>query len=288
MRYFRSAARTENFSQTAAEFIVPQSTVSQTIKKLECELGVQLFDRRGNRVYLNQNGRLFQRAVDNGLLQIDETVERLKKLETDRQQTVSLLINTDRRFIAECITLFKTQYPDVCFNIHHNLPAGLEPGRFDMIVDEDNSRYDGMRRQLLIRERMLLGVPQNHPLAHKKKIVFADIESEPFISMPAGSSLHRMLDGYFACHQKTPRIDIYCDDPYYIRKYIKIYMGIAVWPEFSWLDMAQEDIRLVSLADDPWVRSIYLYTADKALLNDAANCFSHFVMEQAENAVKKA
>ena len=44
LKYFKDAALTENFSHTAKNFYVPQSAVSQSIKRLETELGVELFN----------------------------------------------------------------------------------------------------------------------------------------------------------------------------------------------------------------------------------------------------
>jgi len=57
LRYFCDAAQTENFSQTAREYQVPTSNISQTIKRLESELGTELFHRRKNHIFLNEQGR---------------------------------------------------------------------------------------------------------------------------------------------------------------------------------------------------------------------------------------
>lgn len=44
LKYFCDAAETENFSKTAKKYLVPTSNISQSIKRLERELGVELFD----------------------------------------------------------------------------------------------------------------------------------------------------------------------------------------------------------------------------------------------------
>ena len=49
---FCDAALTENFSKTAEKYKVPPSNISQSIKRLEKELSIALFDRRANRVVL--------------------------------------------------------------------------------------------------------------------------------------------------------------------------------------------------------------------------------------------
>ncbi|MBR1838427.1 MAG: LysR family transcriptional regulator, partial [Bacteroidaceae bacterium] len=52
LKYFVKAAETENFSIAAQECFVVQSTLSQQIKQLEDDLGVQLFERIGKKVSL--------------------------------------------------------------------------------------------------------------------------------------------------------------------------------------------------------------------------------------------
>ncbi len=49
LRYFRSAAQLENFSKAAEKHMIPQSAMSKTIRKLENELGCELFDRQGKK-----------------------------------------------------------------------------------------------------------------------------------------------------------------------------------------------------------------------------------------------
>ena len=59
LAYFCDAAITQNFSKTAEKYSVPTSNISQSIRRLEKELSVTLFDRTANRVSLNKEGLLF-------------------------------------------------------------------------------------------------------------------------------------------------------------------------------------------------------------------------------------
>lgn len=61
LMYFCDAAENEKFSRTAEKFTVPTSNLSQVIRRLEKDLGTPLFERKGNRVHLNSQGRIFYR-----------------------------------------------------------------------------------------------------------------------------------------------------------------------------------------------------------------------------------
>ncbi len=280
LRYFCSAALTENFSKTAAEFMVPQSTVSQTIKKLETELGLPLFDRRGNRVYLNESGRLFYSAVSRSLSEIDSVRHNLSQMSKGSLGNITILIKTDRRFVAECIAKYKKSYPNICFTVHHRAPK--EPCHFDLIIDDREIAYPDMKRHSLMRETILFGLADTHPLAKRKELTFNDIVDQPFISMPSRSSLYRVLEGLFKPKGKKPKIDIYCDDPYFIRKYMQLELGVALWPTISWLETEHKGICLLPYADCDLSREIFLFTDEADCMTVAAKNFASFLKTKAE------
>jgi predicted DNA-binding protein YlxM (UPF0122 family) len=67
LTYFCDAAITQNFSKTAEKYQVPPSNISQSIKRLENELSVALFDRNANRVVLNKQRHIFYEKAHQAL-----------------------------------------------------------------------------------------------------------------------------------------------------------------------------------------------------------------------------
>lgn len=80
LRYFKDAAEIENFSKVAEKNMVPQPSISKTIKKLEDELGCNLFDRNGKKISLNDNGKYFYQHIFPALANIDEAVKRFPEI----------------------------------------------------------------------------------------------------------------------------------------------------------------------------------------------------------------
>ena len=66
LRYFYESAMEESFSKTARKYMVPVSSVSASVKRLEQELGVELFTRTGNRILLTEKGKQFLTVVGVG------------------------------------------------------------------------------------------------------------------------------------------------------------------------------------------------------------------------------
>lgn len=64
---FCHAAKTESFAQTAREYRVPAAGISQSIKRLENEIGASLFDRSANGVKRNKCGRILYKNAKSAL-----------------------------------------------------------------------------------------------------------------------------------------------------------------------------------------------------------------------------
>lgn len=77
LKYFQTAARTQNFSQAACELNITQPSLSITISRLEAELKVNLFDRRGRNVTLNEAGAAFLQRVNTVFSELDSAKEEL-------------------------------------------------------------------------------------------------------------------------------------------------------------------------------------------------------------------
>ena len=59
MKYFYDTANSGSFTKTAEKYMVPTSSVSAAVKRLEKELGCELFDRSANKITLNDEGKSF-------------------------------------------------------------------------------------------------------------------------------------------------------------------------------------------------------------------------------------
>ena len=98
LKYFKDAFVTKNFSHTAEKYSVPQSAVSQSIKRLEEELGVQLFVRAANKITPNECGRYFYNYISAALIQIEKGINVVKRCDSDMNFVAKLL--SDLRVIA--------------------------------------------------------------------------------------------------------------------------------------------------------------------------------------------
>ena len=103
LKYFADAAKSQNFSKTAEKFTVPPSAISQSIRRLENELGTPLFDRTANRLYLNADGARFYESVT-AALELLETAK--KQLRTGNTvKVLNICVNCNRRIVMQAMAV---------------------------------------------------------------------------------------------------------------------------------------------------------------------------------------
>lgn len=242
--YFRDAAQSENFTVTARRFIVPPSAVSQSIKRLEGELGVALFDRKVNRVQLSREGQIFYKSVSTALDALDAARLRLKQKDDTISGEIRLLVSSNRRGVALAVEAFRREYPNVDFSIDHF--AARDRWDYDLIISDDAPDFVGMKKALLCREKMLLAMQKDYPCQAKELRDLCDAE---WVCMSPNTSLRRYVDSVCRRAGFVPRIIVQCDDPSYVRKYVEFGMGVALVPSYSWQGGFSENVRLEDVGE---------------------------------------
>lgn len=259
LKYFSHAAKTENFSRTAQNFMVPASGISASIKKLEKEIGVELFDRTANTITLNEYGKILLTAIEKS----EELFNKAKTDIFDLSQTpfgeFRLLILSNRQKVTKVISEFLNKYPKISFNIkHQGIVSPSSINDYDLIVTDHNIETEHFSKNFWLREELFLATHKDSRLAKKTYVSSAELSGEKFICMPKGSSLRRCTDSYFERKNLNPDIIIECDDPQYIRNYLKMGLGVTIFPEISWKNQIGDDIALLKI-DDGLYRDSYIY-----------------------------
>ncbi len=239
LQYFCEAAACENFSHTAKRFGVPPSDVSQSVKRLEKELQVSLFERRANSLALNEQGRVFWEKARAGLRLLEQA--RAAVCARENAGELRLAINTNRRLVMQAVDIYRRRYPEVNIVIHH----GVQPseGDFHLLIAQEGLLQEGWQQRRVLSEEILLAVPRDHRLATQD--ITAEALSEcAFITMSSGSNLYGLTEQICRAFGVTPRIALQSDDPFYIRKCVELGLGVAFVPSISWQGQFPEGVVL--------------------------------------------
>lgn len=271
LEYFMDAAVSENFSRTAKKYNVPTSNISQTVKRLENELGVRLFVRTSNKISLSDEGRIFYEGVKKGLFEIGDAKNRIILSEGGLRGEIKLLIETNRRLVTAAIEKFRLNFPEVSIIISHT----MEPGtKYDIIVSDTLSVVGEYEAIHLVTEPMRLACLKGE---YEGKDSLSDFRDERFITMGKSSRLFSSVIALCRECGFTPVIAIQTDDPYYVRKYVDMGLGVAIVPSVSWAGLFSDKVKLVDVG--PYFRNSYIYMPKDNRQNTAAKRLGDIIVE---------
>ncbi len=253
LKYFESAARHESMTRAAEEFMIPQSAMSQTIARLERELGVKLFTREKRRIFLNDNGKLFLEKAQTALCAIEEGMRLFKS--TSNISDVTVLVLQDRGFVNECVCEFCKTHPSISFDLHYNIENDIAAEL--CIADKTTaSQYDYC--EFLFEVPIKLAVPENCPLARKKSVTFKDISEYPLVTIGKNFPLTDMIEKLLQGSNSKPSATIRCLDPHMAQKCIASGLGVAFSPIADWQELNSTGIKSIPIEDIELSRSTYL------------------------------
>lgn len=274
LKYFYESAKSESFATTAKKYMVPTSSVSASVKRLEVELGTNLFDRTSNRITLNEKGYTFLKMLDEVFDRISTTVTAISEIDS-QNVNISVLIKARRKWIAELIIQYKALFPHVNFNISHDsLISSIDS--FDIIIDEKTDQYQGKESFLLSVEQICIKASKDSPLV-KKTLEFKDLKDESFIVSQRGSRMWQLLDKAAARCGFIPQIAIESNDRQCLVRYVESGMGLSLGSKRALLDESEKNLTALNISDFNETQSIYVYHTPTQKSGVAQNSFLAFL-----------
>jgi DNA-binding transcriptional LysR family regulator len=216
LRSFIAVAEELHFGAAAARLHMTQPPLSQQIRQLESSLGTALFIRTTRSVQLTAAGvTLLDHARQ--LLADGEAAERAVMRAGSGEVGRLVLGFTNSatyRMLPKSVASFRADYPEVILELQEMLSgpllSALRSRQLDVALVRLSSAMfgPGLRHLVVSREKMMLVIPRNHPLAQLSVVPLKRLEGLPFIGFAnTGSRYFReTLEGIFASGRVRPRI----------------------------------------------------------------------------------
>lgn len=251
---FRTLATTLNFTRAAVLLGYAQSSVSAQIQELEADLGVRLFERLNKRIMLTDEGyRLLVYAEK--LLDLAE--EARSALSTTEQPAGAVTISAPETLctyrLPPLLQRFRATFPQIQVHFRPlpvpDLRRSVLEGRVDVaFVLEEPLRATGLIVEPLLRERLLVLAPPDHPLAHSTRVTPADIEGEPVLLTEVGCSYRNLFKRALSGVGVYPTTNLELTSVEAIKQCVMLGMGITVLPEVA----VQQEVTQGRLVALPW------------------------------------
>lgn len=237
LEYFRAVARLEHMSRAAEELHTSQSSISKTIQRLEKDLGVQLFDRKGRSILLNKSGEAFLKRVNRIFFELNEAQKELKELAGQDSETITLGV-TNSRILPKLLGSFLTDYKYVrikqFIGSYVAMKEILETGEADFCICPAPIRGDRIEWKSLYREEIFLIVPNDHPLSKRETVRVTELKKESFISFRKGHGFREVTDEFCMKAGFDPDIAFESDEQFIVNQLVNEGLGIAFFPKLTY------------------------------------------------------
>jgi DNA-binding transcriptional LysR family regulator len=188
-----------SFSKAAEAVHLSQPTVSSHIRDLEAHFGCPLIDRLSKEAVPTDAGRLLYGYARRLLALRDELETAMAQYQGKMRGRLVIGGSTipGGYLLPRVVGQFKKRYPQVMLSLTiadtDRIVAGVLEGALELGVVGAESRDKNIFQEILASDEMRLIVPAGHPWAPKKKIVLAQLLTEPYIARERGSGTLRSL-----------------------------------------------------------------------------------------------
>ncbi|QFU89173.1 LysR family transcriptional regulator [Amycolatopsis sp. YIM 10] len=244
LEHFVAVAEELSFTRAAQRLYAVQSTVSATIRALEGELGVKLFDRSTRRVALSPAGKVFLPEAKAAL----EAVDRARDVVADAaaglrgRLRIGTLTSVGELDLPDLLGAFHQRYPLVDLHVtvsvtgSTGLAEDVRQGRLDVaLLGLPEADLTGLDTRPLGSAPYVVVLPDGHRLAGRRSLTLADLAGESFVDNPRGFGNRLALDRAFEATGTPRRVTVEVADLRTVPAYVAAGLGIAVVPDLRLL-----------------------------------------------------
>lgn len=190
LRYFVTVAEELHFGRAAQRLQIAQPPLSQQIRQLEEELGVQLFHRTKRSVQLTEAGQLFLEEASQILTRAEQAIQIVQR--ADRGETGRLTLgfvgSATYSVLPVVLKVFRRRFPEVLLSLHEMTTTqqvqALHEDRIHLGFVRPPIYEQELMIESILKEPFVAVLPEFHRLANETQISLRSLANDPFILFP--------------------------------------------------------------------------------------------------------
>lgn len=279
LEVFLAVAREGRFSRAAEKLFRTQSAVSQTIHKLEQELGEPLFDRSSRDGVLTDAGRVLQDYAEKLLNLRGDAQEALVELRELHKGKLLIAANEfTALYLLPVLAEFRRLHPMIKITVQRSLGSHIPDDLLRHTVELGVLSYDPQEPQLrsvvVYLDELAFVVPPRHPLAKADQVSIRQLGTESFVAHIVSSPYRDKVIQAFRRHKTPLHMDIELPTLQAIKRFVAMGNGVALVPEISVeAELARGELVRIPVRELHLQRKLRLVYRKKASLSHAARAF---------------
>jgi DNA-binding transcriptional LysR family regulator len=279
LEVFLTVARERRFSRAAEKLFRTQSAVSQTIRKLEVEIGEPLFDRSSREGVLTDAGRVLQEYAEKLLnLRQDAQTALVEMRELQKGQLAIAANEFTALYLLPVLAEFRRLHPMIKITVRRSLGSRIPDDVLKHTVEFGVLSYDPQEPQLrsavVYLDELVLVVPPGHALAAAGEVSVRQLGVESFVAHIVASPYRDKVIEAFRRHKTPLHMDVELPTLQAISRFVRMGNGVALVPEMSVEnEIRRGDLVRVPVRDLHFQRKLRLVYREEATLSHAGRAF---------------
>ena len=276
LEVFLMVAREHRFSRAAEKLFRTQSAVSQTIRKLEVELGEALFDRSSREGVLTDAGKVLVEYAEKLLNLRSEAAESLVELrELQKGKLVIAANEFTALYLLPILAEFRRLHPMIKITVQRalgsHIPDDVLRYRAEFGVLSYEPQEPSVHSVVVYLDELVFVVPPKHPLASAKQVSIRQLGAESFVAHIVSSPYRDKVLQLFKTHKTPLHMDLELPTLQAIKQFVALGSGVAFLPEISAeTELARGELVRIAVRELQLKRKLRLIYRKDANLSHAA------------------
>jgi DNA-binding transcriptional LysR family regulator len=288
---FLAVIREGSFSAAAKALYRTQPAISQTIKRLEDEIGRPLFDRASRRGLLTDAGRVLAIHAERLLNFRQQALSALDDVRQLRAGRLTLAANElTCLYLLPVLHEYRRLYPDVHVTVQRALASRI-PGQVldygaDMGVVTFRADPEQLTSIVVYRDELAFVVPPGHAFARRDSVSIAELGGEGFVAHHVASPYRHKVIETFQDRRVQLQMPVELPTIEAIKKFVAMGNGVALLPALALEgEVSRGELVRVPVPDLAFERKLRLVYRREATLSHAAEAFLAVI--EAQSALRQ-
>ena len=279
LEVFVAVAQEGRFSRAAEKLYRTQSAVSQSIRKLEEEIGEPLFDRSSREGLLTDAGQVLKEHAERLLNLRDGAQQALLELRELQHGKLAIAANEfTALYLLPVLAQFRRLHPMIKITVQRTLGRNIPDEVMRHTCELGMLTYDPQTPQLksaiVYQDELVLVVAPTHPLAAEPQASIKQLGAESFVAHNVSSPYREKVIEAFKRHKTPLHMDIELPTLQAIKNFVAGGNGVAFLPEISVEnELARGELKHIPVRELRLHRKLRLVYRKSASLSHAAKAF---------------
>ena len=235
LKVFLAVARERSFSRAAAKVHRTQPAVSQAVRRLEADLGEELFDRSSKSGTLTDAGKVLHNYGQRLVRLAEETESAMRELHDLRRGRVLIGANEAAvHTLLPLIARFRLRYPEIAIDVRRvparQIAVEVQQGSLDFGALTFHPAEPGLLEVTIGSDELVLLVPPAHPLAKRRQVSMEEVSREPIVAHNDPSPARERVLHLFEQHHLPLNMVISLPSLDGIKRAVELELGVAMLP----------------------------------------------------------